>query len=135
LSLTSFRFYQIEHAGVFGIARTHPYRCTGLTKPAELGFLAFPIACASSRFVATVSASKHCFRCDTGLRETAMIDNRYIRPLLGCTDKMEELRAEVEKVAATNLTVMIRGERGTGKDVVAQNIHMHSDRRTAPSSR
>lgn len=61
-----------------------------------------------------------------------MSDNRYCRPLIGCTPRMEQLRRDVALVAATNLTVMIQGEPGTGKDVVAQNIHTQSNRAGGP---
>src|SRR5438093_4475074 len=52
----------------------------------------------------------------------------YHGPLIGCSATAEELRDEVQKVARTNLTVMIRGERGTGKDLVAGEIHLKSNR-------
>jgi two-component system, NtrC family, response regulator AtoC len=52
----------------------------------------------------------------------------YHGPLIGCSAKAEELRDEVRKVACTNLTVMILGERGTGKDLVASEIHLKSNR-------
>jgi transcriptional regulator with PAS, ATPase and Fis domain len=52
----------------------------------------------------------------------------YHGPLIGCSAKAEELREEVQKAARTNLTVMIWGERGTGKDLVAGEIHLKSNR-------
>jgi transcriptional regulator with PAS, ATPase and Fis domain len=52
----------------------------------------------------------------------------YHGPLIGCNAKAEELRHAVQRIACTNLTVMIRGERGTGKDLVAAEIHLKSDR-------
>jgi DNA-binding NtrC family response regulator len=41
---------------------------------------------------------------------------------------MQELRAMVEKVAKTNANVLITGENGTGKEVVAREIHRLSQR-------
>src|SRR4051794_32907170 len=52
----------------------------------------------------------------------------YHGPLIGCSAKSEELRTAVQRIARTNLTVMIRGERGTGKDLVAAEIHLKSNR-------
>src|SRR5262249_26035579 len=106
--------------------------CTGLTKPGAFGFLSFSIACDLPRIVATVSAPKHCFAFDTVLKKAAMMNNHYSRPLIGCTRIMEHLRSAIAKVAGTNLTVMIRGERGPGKDVVAHAIHQQSDRAGGP---
>jgi hypothetical protein len=58
--------------------------------------------------------------------------NHHDRPLIGCRVKAEEMRDEIEKTARTNLTVMIRGERGTGKDMVAREIHLRSNRAGRP---
>ena len=43
--------------------------------------------------------------------------------LVGRTPVMEELRKQIEMVAPTPAWVLIRGEHGTGKEVVAQTIH------------
>jgi transcriptional regulator with PAS, ATPase and Fis domain len=45
---------------------------------------------------------------------------------------MEELREKIESTAPTNMTVMVRGERGTGKELVAHEIHMKSSRSSGP---
>ena len=43
--------------------------------------------------------------------------------LLGSSRRMRELYADLERIAATNVTVLIEGETGTGKDLVAESIH------------
>ena len=48
--------------------------------------------------------------------------NHHNPPMIGCSTPMEKLRGEIDQVAGMDLTVMIRGERGTGKDVVAREI-------------
>ena len=58
--------------------------------------------------------------------------NHPLRPLIGWSDGMEELRVKIETTAPTNLTVMVRGERGTGKELVAREIHMKSNRSLGP---
>ena len=52
--------------------------------------------------------------------------------LIGESRSMEALRAMVQRVAATELAVLIFGENGTGKEVVAQSIHFLSSRRHKP---
>ncbi|HZO82256.1 MAG TPA: sigma-54 dependent transcriptional regulator [Candidatus Binataceae bacterium] len=51
------------------------------------------------------------------------------RALIGEHPTMVKLRALVERVAATDATVLITGESGTGKEVVARTIHDLSARR------
>jgi DNA-binding NtrC family response regulator len=46
--------------------------------------------------------------------------------------KMHKVMQLVSKVAPSNSTVLITGETGTGKDVIARAIHYNSPRRAAP---
>jgi Nif-specific regulatory protein len=52
--------------------------------------------------------------------------------IVGDTPQMQALRASVERVAGTELPVLILGESGTGKDVVARAIHYGSRRAARP---
>ncbi|MFK7954522.1 MAG: sigma-54 interaction domain-containing protein [Lysobacterales bacterium] len=51
---------------------------------------------------------------------------------LGRSRSMRELWAAVERVAKFNVTVLITGETGTGKEVVARRIHQLSTRSNKP---
>ena len=53
-------------------------------------------------------------------------------PLLDGSREMRAIRTVVVSVADTDATVLIRGESGVGKDVVARAIHAASARRNAP---
>ena len=46
--------------------------------------------------------------------------------LVGSTPAMREVKALIETVAPTEATVLILGETGTGKDLVARNLHLRS---------
>ena len=46
--------------------------------------------------------------------------------------KMQAIRTIIENVADTDAMVLIRGESGVGKDLVARTIHAHSIRREGP---
>ena len=48
--------------------------------------------------------------------------------LSGASQKMRELFAQLERLAPTALSVLIEGETGVGKDVVAESIHRASTR-------
>ncbi len=69
-------------------------------------------------------------------------ENRSLREALGHrykyenivarSDKMQEVLALVERVAPTNATVLLGGESGVGKDLIARAIHQHSQRASGP---
>lgn len=59
-----------------------------------------------------------------------MLDNTT--RLLGQSKLMSEVRNLVEKVAASEANVLILGETGTGKELVARSIHENSDRKNGP---
>ncbi len=53
-------------------------------------------------------------------------------PLVGRTPSMQALYRLVARVMNTDLTVLVTGESGTGKSLIARAIHDFSDRRTLP---
>ena len=52
--------------------------------------------------------------------------------LIGQSAAIEALQSTIKRVADTDLAVLILGENGTGKEVVAQSIHYLSSRREMP---
>jgi len=52
--------------------------------------------------------------------------------MVGRSVKMRELFARVEKLASTDATVLISGETGTGKELVAEALHELSPRKSGP---
>ncbi|HWO24986.1 MAG TPA: sigma 54-interacting transcriptional regulator [Kofleriaceae bacterium] len=52
--------------------------------------------------------------------------------LLGSSPAMREIFAHLEKVAPSDLTCLITGETGTGKEMVARSLHDKSQRKTRP---
>jgi len=69
-------------------------------------------------------------------------ENRSLREALGKryqfqniiarSTRMQEVLAIVERVAATNSTVLLGGESGVGKDLIARAIHQNSRRASGP---
>jgi len=53
-------------------------------------------------------------------------------PLFDGHPRMQEIRSIIESIADTDATVLIRGESGVGKDLVARAIHAASARRPGP---
>jgi formate hydrogenlyase transcriptional activator len=64
----------------------------------------------------------------TFLRDEARLE-RDLRPLTGDSAAMKSVRLAIQQVAATDSTVLIIGETGTGKELVARAIHQLSPRR------
>ena len=52
--------------------------------------------------------------------------------IIGNSREMQEVYAQIEQVAKSNATVLISGETGTGKELVASAIHYSSDRADKP---
>ncbi len=48
--------------------------------------------------------------------------------IIGSSSKMRDVFRKIEKVAPTDISVLIQGETGTGKELVAKEIHERSDR-------
>lgn len=65
------------------------------------------------------------------LREA--LGKRYAHPnVVARSPKMQEVLAMVERVAPTNATVLLGGESGVGKDLIARAIHEKSRRASGP---
>lgn len=53
-------------------------------------------------------------------------------PLIGSSAAIQRVRDRIERVAATDFTILIEGESGSGKELVARQIHELSRRRRGP---
>jgi PAS domain S-box-containing protein len=61
------------------------------------------------------------------LRET-IVRSSMLEEIVGSSSALRRVLAQVEKVAATDSTVLILGETGTGKELIARAIHNRSTR-------
>jgi DNA-binding NtrC family response regulator len=67
-----------------------------------------------------------------GLLPSARPKRDAAAPLIGSTVVMRALRSTIERVAGTDFTVLLEGESGVGKELVAHQIHDLSRRRNGP---
>ena len=65
------------------------------------------------------------------LKEEIKTEHNF-EEIIGSSKALEEVFDKVDKVAKTDATVLIRGETGTGKELVARAIHNLSKRRDRP---
>src|SRR5437763_8937901 len=66
------------------------------------------------------------------LRETNEVIESPLRLLMGPSGQMEKIVQQIKQVADSPLTVLVEGETGTGKELVARAIHQLSARREKP---
>jgi two-component system nitrogen regulation response regulator NtrX len=67
-------------------------------------------------------------------QENASLRNLVLQDhdMVGSTPPMTKLRDQIALVSPTSATVLITGENGTGKELVARSIHYYSQRRDKP---
>ncbi|MDR1326590.1 MAG: sigma-54 dependent transcriptional regulator [Treponema sp.] len=58
--------------------------------------------------------------------------DRAQKSLLGNSDVMQRISAQIDKIASADVTVLITGESGTGKEVVAREVHARSAKSAEP---
>jgi transcriptional regulator with GAF, ATPase, and Fis domain len=60
------------------------------------------------------------------------VSSKQYGDLIGAGASMREVYRRIDKVAATDISVLVSGETGTGKEVVAREIHRRSPRASGP---
>jgi transcriptional regulator with GAF, ATPase, and Fis domain len=60
------------------------------------------------------------------------IERMRFGEILGSAPAMQEVFRKVQKVAGTDITVMVTGETGTGKELIARELHNRSQRNKGP---
>lgn len=70
---------------------------------------------------------------EMALSELDKLKNRYMNTaLVGDSKTMLRIKHTIERVAKTDATVLIQGETGSGKEVVAKELHKYSSRKEKP---
>ena len=64
--------------------------------------------------------------------EVELSDTDRFGSMIGRSVKMRELFARLEKLAKSDATVLVTGETGAGKELVAEALHDHSPRKDGP---
>ncbi|MFW5966473.1 MAG: sigma 54-interacting transcriptional regulator, partial [Persicimonas sp.] len=60
------------------------------------------------------------------------LDEMRFGSIIGACDAMKEIYRNVEKLAPTRVNVLVTGETGTGKELIAREIHQRSPRSQKP---
>ncbi|MEQ8766293.1 MAG: sigma-54 dependent transcriptional regulator [Planctomycetota bacterium] len=101
-------------------------------KAGAFDYLAKPFKIAQVRLVVERAAERRGLAKENqALKEELRRQGAFVE-IVGISDAMEKVKALIAKVAATPSTVLITGETGTGKELVARAIHRLSNRRDGP---
>lgn len=96
---------------------------TYLTKPLDLHELR----------TAVEKASKHLRLQRQNQELSRRLDEKFgFEGVIGNSSQMHRIITQLQQIAPTDSTVLIQGENGTGKELVARAIHQNSRRKTKP---
>ena len=108
----------VEHAGRAGAFREED--------KSSLEVLADQAAIAVDRMMREEQLAKELEHSRRELAVAQRTTRREASTLIGDSEPMRELRMRIHKVGPLDLSVLILGETGTGKELVAQSIHQNS---------
>jgi len=100
------------------------------TEGGAFEYLAKPFEMA--QMISTIKRAEKTLAGDEDDQEAASIDDLPDTELIASSARMVEIYKTISKVAPTDATVLIEGETGTGKELVARMIHRNSKRAAQP---
>ncbi len=121
-----------EVIGVLTVDSRDPQAFAGLSDETVATLAA--VAAASLHTAGLIEALERTSRRRDTVLKQLVHDDRERRggQLLGTSPAMQRLRQEIDLVATSDLTVLLTGETGVGKELVASAIHAASRRREEP---
>jgi DNA-binding NtrC family response regulator len=100
------------------------------TEGGAFEYLAKPFEMA--QMISTIKRAEKAMNGDEDDHEAASIDDLPDTEMIASSPRMIEIYKTISKVAPTDATVLIEGETGTGKELVARMIHRNSKRSAQP---
>ncbi|HFQ90757.1 MAG TPA: GAF domain-containing protein, partial [Desulfobulbus sp.] len=82
--------------------------------------------------IQAVNEEKEALRQENSKLRRQLTDRNRIEQIIGNSSRMQEVFDMVHRVADSNATVLLRGESGTGKTLVARALHHNSSRANGP---
>jgi len=80
----------------------------------------------------TALVEKACKSAATSYLKPKIATSKNISKIIGLSESMQKIYKLIGKIAQTDVDVLILGETGTGKELIAKSIHENSDRKDKP---
>jgi DNA-binding NtrC family response regulator len=124
---------QLKNSGVASpvvmmSGQAHVEMAVRATKLGALDFLEKPIS--TDRLLLTVEHALKLKRLESENNELRQKVGRY--QIVWAGQRMQQVMAQIERVAASEVRVCIQGETGTGKELAARTLHEKSTRHSGP---
>ncbi len=128
--LKAARLHNPEGAVILMSGRGSMETVMAATSGGAFDYLAKPFE--MSQMIDTIKRAEKSFTGEEDEDEAASIDDLPETDMIGSSPRMVEIYKQISKVAPTDATVLIEGETGTGKDLIARMIHRNSKRASQP---
>ncbi|MCI5147133.1 MAG: AAA family ATPase, partial [Candidatus Electrothrix sp. AR3] len=125
---------QTESLSIGALSIDRYYQNFGSQSEQDLHFLTIVSALIAQTVhrVQTVNREKEALQKENQQLKRELSAKKRINDIIGSSSRMQEVFEMVHRVAASNATVLLRGESGTGKSLVAKAIHNNSARAKHP---
>jgi Nif-specific regulatory protein len=123
--------------GTIGVIEAVNSRGTEPFSEDDMAFLealggSIAVAIDNARLYARVRESEATLRTKVGVMRRDLARTDVFNKIIGATPPMLEVYRLMESAAASTIPVLIEGETGTGKELVARGVHLASARSEAP---
>jgi transcriptional regulator with GAF, ATPase, and Fis domain len=120
------------HARIDAGEREHVLRDLGSTNGTRVGAVRIREACLDDGAVIDLGLTRLGFRLGSEALEIPLLADERFEGLIGRSPAMRELFGLLAKIAPTEATVLVEGETGVGKELVARALHARSRRHGRP---
>ena len=121
-------------AAILGVIQADNRTAPAMLNAMDLEVLALfasnaSLAVSNSRLIRRLQAAQDRLRKENDFLRTREESRSHTQTIIGESSPMQELLAQLDKVVDTRVTVLVEGETGTGKELLASAVHYRSKRR------
>jgi len=104
----------------------------GAMRAGAYDFVSKPVDLAALALAVRRAAERRNLRAEVSRLRRVVAEARRFEHLVGASAAMQQVYDVVEQVGPTDATVLITGQSGTGKEMVARSLHQQSKRKAGP---